>query len=43
VCNFPVKCLPGVCEGMPVCTTAQVVADYCTGALGVIDDITDSN
>jgi len=42
-CNFPVKCLPGVCEGEPVCTTAQLVADYCTGALNVIDDITGAN
>jgi hypothetical protein len=39
-CNYPIKCLPGVCEGTPACTTAQVVADYCEGALGVIGGIT---
>lgn len=32
-CVFPVRCLPGDCVGDPVCTSAQITADYCTGAL----------
>jgi len=35
-CIFPVRCNPGVCVGTPVCTTAQLVADYCQGALNAV-------
>lgn len=39
-CVFPTVCVQSTCVGTPVCTTAQVVADYCEDALGVIGGIT---
>lgn len=40
-CNFAIKCLPGLCEGTPACTTAQVVSDYCRGAVTEVLDVVD--
>jgi hypothetical protein len=36
VCVFPPLCQPGDCVGDPVCSTAQIVVDYCEDALGDI-------
>jgi hypothetical protein len=38
-CVFPMVCQQTTCVGNPVCSTAQIVADYCTGAIGEIDDV----
>ena len=35
-CIFPVACVPGNCEGEPVCSIARVTVDYCQGALSSI-------
>lgn len=38
-CVFPPVCQPAACVGNPVCSQAQLVVDYCQGAIEQIEDV----